>query len=579
MDVRQASKSHGFRRAAVAMAVCASATAAVLVPAVLTPAAEEAVPSAVSPPGRTASKPVRPARTPGAGLGPYYRQRIHWTPCAGTLNVQGTDTYRRRFECGTVTVPLDYGHPGSGEIRLAVNRMRTTGPGRRLGSLLLNFGGPGEPVVAVLPDMAGFFPGPAASYDLVGVDPRGTGGSSPVVCGPGVAMTVNIAEPPTQVAADQRAKNATCGTYSGKLLPWVGTPDAARDMDVVRAALGEQKLNYMGFSYGTTLGANYAHQFPTRVGRFVLDSVVDPTHDPEQEALAQTASEQAVLDDFLADCAARGADCPLGGTGQSAADELTALYQDAKAQGGAGEFVQAIRNGLYSEASWPAIRQALAQLEQGDTTGIARLAGGGGASGLPAAVAPHRSAPADGPGRYDDPGGADDPGRPGGSDRSGRSGPADRNRSGPARSDPDPDAVQAGVSMRAIACRDTSARYDADAFTRALPAFLKASPLFGEANATGLLSCAGWPVAGDDTSRQVRAAQAPPMLLVATTDDPATPYDGAAHMARALGNGSTVLTLRGSGHGAYVTPSACVHRNVDAFLLHGVLPAKGTTCS
>ncbi|MFF2926992.1 alpha/beta hydrolase [Streptomyces celluloflavus] len=579
MDVRQASKSHGFRRAAVAMAVCASATAAVLVPAVLTPAAEEAAPSAVSPPGRTASKPVRPARTPGAGLGPYYRQRIHWTPCAGTLHVQGTDTYRRRFECGTVTVPLDYGHPGSGEIRLAVNRMRTTGPGRRLGSLLLNFGGPGEPVVAVLPDMAGFFPGPAASYDLVGVDPRGTGGSSPVVCGPGVAMTVNIAEPPAQVAADQRAKNATCGTHSGKLLPWVGTPDAARDMDVVRAALGEQKLNYMGFSYGTTLGANYAHQFPARVGRFVLDSVVDPTHDPEQEALAQTASEQAVLDDFLADCAARGADCPLGGTGQSAADELTALYQDAKAQGGAGEFIQAIRNGLYSEASWPAIRQALAQLEQGDTTGIARLAGGGGASGLPAAVAPHRSAPADGPGRYDDPGGADDPGRPAGSDRSGRSGPADRNRSGPVRSDPDPDAVQAGVSMRAIACRDTAARYDADAFTRALPAFLKASPLFGEANATGLLSCAGWPVAGDDTSRQVRAAQAPPMLLVATTDDPATPYDGAAHMARALGNGSTVLTLRGSGHGAYVTPSACVHRNVDAFLLHGVLPAKGTTCS
>jgi pimeloyl-ACP methyl ester carboxylesterase len=327
-----------------------------------------------------------------------------------------------------------------------------------------------------------------------------------------------------------------CAETSGWLLPYLSTANTARDLDVIRQSLGDERLTYLGFSYGSTLGAVYAHEFPTRVGRMALDGVPDPTLDDVGTALAQTKAFQRALDRFAADCAAHH--CPVPGrTGAQVVAAVTAGAQRvtrAPLATGRGHldragYLQALENALYSKDIWPSLRQALGDLRAGNGELMMELARPGGGLGRAA--------------------------RDWG------------------------DEPQAGqeVAQLAIHCRDTPERRT-PAGLRALDArFGAASPLFGPAIEATLLACTGWPQHGADT-RNVAAPTAPRTLLVSTTGDPATPYEGARHMARALGNGSRVLTYRGDGHGAYFAHDACVTRTVNAYLVQGKLPAAGAAC-
>ncbi|WP_275465681.1 alpha/beta hydrolase [Streptomyces noursei] len=491
----------------------------------------------------------------GGALDPFYAQRPAWQTCPagfpGTAasghgsappSTAAAPPAAGRFQCARLEVPRDYAHPENGTLRVQLVRLPATGPGKRLGSLVINPGGPGDSGVNYLMGNSDGFAHLGQRYDLVSFDPRGTGHTEPVSCGTGYTPAGGSGA--AGLAADEQRINEACGRYSGALLPWLGTPNVARDMDVLRSAVGDRKLSYLGFSYGTRLGANYAHLFPRNAGRLVLDSVEDPTKNTWQTAVAQAGSFQRVLDDFAADCV-RTSGCPLGPNATGADRQLTDWYQKLTdhpifAQGtdvDGTTYVYALREALYSRDSWPSLRDALAQLRRGDATGILQLSGGGsGGSGT---------------------------GRVGGR---------------PAR---DPTAAlpaQDQLALRAISCRDTSERYGPADYPRAVRELTKASPLFGPDIAPTLLDCYGWPVPGDDSSREVAAHDAPPALLVATTRDPATPYEGAAHMARALGNSSVVLTYHGEGHAAYTSGNPCVRQKVDGFLLDGVLPVGGSGC-
>lgn len=460
-----------------------------------------------------------PPRAGGSATSTPYGRHISWAGCSGV-------TGPAAMECGTVTVPRDYAHPKSADLHVAVSRIPATGPGRRLGSLVVNFGGPGIPGIAELAERTaeGELARLNRRYDLIGFDPRGTGRSSPVDCGDLSGVTA------TDPAGQARQVAQACREHSGSLLRWVGTPNAARDLDVVRSALGDDRLTYLGFSYGGRLGSVYAHEFPERMGRMVLDGVPDPTLDDTETALAQAAGFQHALDDFAADCVARG--CPV--PGRTAAEVVAGIAAAGRRLGRSGlptvtgqldriSYLQGVQNALYSKDDWLYLREALNALRSGDGELMMQLAFPGRTGTLST-----RSAP----GTYE-------------------------------------------MAKLAIDCRDTPERHTVAGVHALDGRFAAASPVFGALVQTTLLSCTGWPP-GDPASRRVSAPTAPKALLVGTTGDPATPYPGAAHMATALGNGSLVLTYRGEGHGAYFAHNPCVTSTVEAYLIDGRTP--GAAC-
>ena len=244
-----------------------------------------------------------PEATPSA-LAPYYGQRPDWRSCGVT-----------GFQCATVKAPLDYAKPAEGDIRLAVARKKATGPGKRLGSLLVNPGGPGASAVDYLQAYAGIgYPADVrARYDMVAVDPRGVARSEPVECLGGRRMDEytqtdttpdNARETDELVDAFQQFAEG-CGRRSADLLRHVSTVEAARDMDLVRAALGDEKLTYVGASYGTFLGATYAGLYPDRVGRLVLDGALDPSLPARKLNRDQTAGFETAFQSFAKDCVRR----------------------------------------------------------------------------------------------------------------------------------------------------------------------------------------------------------------------------------------------------------------------------------
>src|SRR5258708_2606734 len=225
---------------------------------------------------------------------------ITWTSCGG-------------FQCGTVQVPLDYAHPTDGDIGIALIKKPATNVGGCIGSLLTNAGGPGASGIEFLRNNASALTGLNARFDLIGFDPRGIGASAPVHCldGPGEDV-FNALDPVLDDATEKQAAiqadkdfAAGCQQRSAKLLPFVDTPNAARDMDEIRAALGDEKLTYLGFSYGTFLGQTYAHLFPTHVRALALDGVVDPNLTANDLLLAQVVGFEQNLEAFLADCTSR----------------------------------------------------------------------------------------------------------------------------------------------------------------------------------------------------------------------------------------------------------------------------------
>ncbi|TDD82266.1 alpha/beta hydrolase [Actinomadura darangshiensis] len=487
-----------------------------------------------------------PIGTPSgaAGASPAAAPPLDWMRCTGLPEPPpGSKPPAGGFRCATLKVPLDYAKPSGEKIGLALIKAPATDRKHRIGSLVFNFGGPGGDGVGTFAQAAGQYATLGTRYDLVSFDPRGVGRSSPVTCADGPSMdrfTAMDDSPDTaaeeKTYLDGRAGYVRqCAARSGRLLPHVGTVDAARDLDMIRAALGDEKLHYFGISYGTWLGGNYAHQFPGRVGRAVLDGAVDTRISALDLALQQAAGFQSALGDFGAACARLGTKaCPLGKDGPSVVAStgriLAGLDRTPLSTSSGRKLTQSLGTtgvaaALYSQNAWPYLAQGLVDaVKRRDGTLLLMLADvqngrmeNGAYSNLTAA-------------------------------------------------------------NTAITCADGTDRYTAADVRRLLPKFRGASPIFGTPMAWGLLQCTGWPVKGDDAAREVSAPSAAPILVVGNTGDPATPYAWAPALTKALGGRATLLTLKGEGHGAYDTGDSCVHEAVDAYLLTGTTPLTGATC-
>lgn len=459
-------------------------------------------------------------------------QKPVWKRCEAP---EGGQAPGSGWRCATVDVPLDYARPDGDTIGIALIRKEATEKSRRIGSMLFNFGGPGGSGVDILPRAAGSYGKLNTRYDLVGFDPRGVAGSAGVHCRSDEAqekayrevdMTPDTAAEETAFVDDGADFGAGCERSSGKVLPHVGTTNAARDMDMIRRALGDKKLSYFGISYGTELGGTYAHLFPRSVGRVVLDAVVDPTADTVGHARNQARGFQRALENYLED---RGQD-PESGTRRIAA--LLRRIDAAPLPTASGRklnetlAITGIVTPLYSKSSWPSLTAALDEAENSGTgDGLLQLADS-----------------------YND------------RDESGHYGTQTH-------------------SQRAISCADTKARPTVSEARALLPEFRELSPVFGPFLAWDTAGwCARWPVDGEHDTPEASAPGAAPILVIGTTGDPATPYEGARKMADELGKGvGVMLTNKGEGHGSY-GGSSCVTSLVDAYFLDGKVPADGRTC-
>ncbi len=477
-------------------------------------------------PGQTTGAPAPEAT---GELARYYGQQLDWTSCP-----QG--------ECATAQVPLDYADPAGPSIGLALARVRSTG-GEPLGSLLLNRGGPGASGVDFVQQVATSIVSDdiRRQYDLVGFDPRGVQRSSPVECVDGPELDQLLAYDPDystdagiQDVIDMYGElGAACLDRTGPALGHVDTISTARDLDILRAVLGDQTLSYLGFSYGTALGATYASLFPEKVGRLVLDGALPPTLTSTELAEGQAVGFENALRAYVADCQA-GPRCPLDGSVDDGLSQIHDLFDRAAAKplptGTDRKLTRSltfygIALPLYSQSYWPYLTQALtAALQQNDGSLLLQLAD-----------------------QY-----------------------ADRA----------PDGTYSTNSMLAfygINCLDSREPADIPAM-RAEAAQIDASaPTVGYFFGYGATVCAQWPVPAVGGLDSYAADGAAPILVVGTTNDPATPYRWAEQLADDLSSG-VLLTYEGEGHTAYGSSNDCVANAVEDYLLSGTVPAEGTRC-
>ncbi|WP_435212562.1 alpha/beta hydrolase [Streptomyces sp. bgisy034] len=488
-------------------------------------------------PGRGAAEAglaALPRSTPAA-LTPYYAQKLTWRSCG----VPG-------FQCATLRAPLDYMKPEAGDTQLAVARKKATGPGKRLGSLLVNPGGPGGSAIGYLQQYAGIgYPTDVrARYDMVAVDPRGVARSEPVECLTGREMdaytqtdlTPDDAKEIAGLVEAQKKFAEGCGKDAPGLLRHVSTAEAARDMDILRSVLGDEKLTYVGASYGTFLGATYAGLFPDRVGRLVLDGAMDPSLPARRMNLDQTAGFETAFRAFAKDCV-RQRDCPLGTRASEVGRNLKAFFAELDARPiptgdpdgrelGESLATTGVIAAMYDEGAWEALRDGLTSaMRENDGAGLLALS--------------DSYYERDGDGRY----------------------------------------TNLMFANAAVNCVDLPPAFSTpDEVRKSLPAFEKASPVFGEGLAWATLNCAYWPVAATGEPHRIEAKGAAPIVVVGTTRDPATPYRWAQALSRQLSS-SRLLTYDGDGHTAYGRGSDCIDDTINAYLLRGTPPTGGKRCS
>lgn len=464
-----------------------------------------------------------------------------WRSCGGEL------------QCATLTVPADYNQPGGEQVGIAVARLRATQPSRRLGTLVFNFGGPGDAGTETLPGFADQIPAAVrARYDLVSFDPRGTGRSRPVECiSDATADRLNAVDPTPNSDADLRAFYdgtnepvdvvARCVERNGAWLAQLGSRNVARDLDRLRAALGEDVLDFVGYSYGTVIGSVYAQMFPDRVGRMVLDSPVDLSADALEELRGNSQGFEQALEDFLADCA-DNRDCAFRSDGDPRA-ALAALEKrfegglelptvdlttgaDSKRKAGVAAFYIALISALYDrQYGWPELADALDDARNGDGTYLLALAD-----------------------LYN-----------------GR------------RDDGSYDNIDEVIGV--ILCDDRDDPVPPfEAYQAEYHQQVAQYPLLGQFVGSSRLGCDPRLPRPPVTEQlgDVRAAGTAPILVVGTTRDPATPFAGAPDLVTRLA-GSRLLTFDSTEHTAY-TKNACIDRAVNGYLLRGTLPAEGTVC-
>jgi pimeloyl-ACP methyl ester carboxylesterase len=437
-----------------------------------------------------------------------------------------------------LSVPEHYAKPDGKRLGIAVIRQPSSGSHE--GSLIVNPGGPGASGIDFVAQSASSFSELTEHYDLVSFDPRGVGASDPIRCVTSSQLDTNINEnPDPQTAADlatlvsqAKALANDCFRKNGNFLEHVGTIDEARDMDVLRAALGDSKLTYYGASYGTYLGAKYAELFPTRIRGMVLDGALDPSLPVTQENLVQAKGFQVDLDDFLTQCVQSGK-CPLGSTVAAAHAEFENLKAMVTAHPltsttgrvlGPGEFFEGVAAGLYQTEVWPELWESLGLLKGGQPTTLFLFA-----DAL-----------------------------------------TGRNNDG--------SYSNLIESNTAINCIDRPAPKSVAFYVAHAKAFARQAPDFGAAIEYSSLPCAFWKVPPVEQPHPVHAPGAPPILVIGTTRDPATPYVWAQALARQLSSG-VLLTYNGDGHTAYIRHDSCVDAAVKSYLVDLQPPKPGITCS
>ncbi|WP_194834180.1 alpha/beta hydrolase [Nocardia sp. XZ_19_369] len=471
-----------------------------------------------------------PVAPPAPTLDRYYQQTLAWGSCEGYQG--GAELGAAGIECARMTVPIDYGRPDGETARIAISRLRATGT--KVAALVTNPGGPGAPGLS-LPLALSKSP-VAERFDVIGMDVRGLGASTPhVTCRSDaefqtaqrvLGRTDPLAEI-DQIEEENEEYANSCARRTGlTLLGHVGTGDVARDLDVVRAALGEQKLTYFGGSYGTRLGSTYAELFPDRVRAMVLDAPVDPTTNIGDPVITAAGFQQA-FDAYAADCA-KAPDCPLGTDPQKANEVYRGLVNPlikrpivtADRRGlDYGAVVTATIASLYHPTSWPSLTQGLAELARGRGDALLGDAGA------------YEQASSD-------------------------------------------DVHRAVLCLEEIRVTDRAVAADIDRRSRA------AAPAFDDGLPTDtapLDACAFWPVPPTTQPHVPNATGLPKLVVVAATGDPATPYAGGVTLAKTLG--AALITYDGTQHGAAFEGIACVDEPVLKYLVDLTPPADNLRCS
>ena len=471
-----------------------------------------------------------------ASAGPASTHTLDWKPC------EGTEQLPAGAQCATLPVPVDYSKTDGATAQLALIRFPATGD--KIGSLIVNPGGPGESGVGAAADIVTVIPEQVRQrFDLVGFDPRGVGASTPTLrCNTDAENDAERADPqvdysPAGVAhleSTEKQFAQRCLAAMGKeFLANIGTVNVAKDLDVLRAALGDDKLTYLGYSYGTLIGSAYAEAFPDKVRAMILDGAVDPTVDPIESNVEQSASFQKAFDDYAADCA-KAHDCPLGTDPAKAVavfhglvDPLvTAPARTSDPRGlGYSDAVTGTIDAMYSPTLWSDLTKGLTELTQGRGDTLLELA--------------DEYMERDDHGRY-------------------------TNSS---------DAETAINCVDQPPVTDRAKVIDEDRRIRAAAPFMSYGEFTGHAP---LDTCAFWPVPPTSTPHKPSVSGLPPVLVVSTTNDPATPYQAGVDLAKELGG--ALLTFDGTQHTVVFEDDKCVDGYATKYLIDLTLPPPGAKC-
>jgi pimeloyl-ACP methyl ester carboxylesterase len=475
-----------------------------------------------------------PAASPEelTNLDSYYSQELVWDDCKDD----------KKFECAEIQVPVDYQNPGDASLTLALKKLPAKQSSNKVGSLLINPGGPGgsgTDYVTYAEDAFG--KRLMDSFDIIGFDPRGVALSTPLDCLTDKEVDEFIAFDGTP-DTDQELKESLqlsinlakgCEAVENNLIAHVGTQEAARDMDIIRELVGDEKLNFLGASYGTYLGGMYAELFPEKVGRLVLDGAVDPSLSGEEQSFDQAVGLDTALKRFVEDCP-KYDDCPLTQKGAAGVkeirdfldslDEKPLKTEDPERILTQAMGVYAVAGFLYSDEWWSYMRQSLATAFKGDGTDLLVIVD-----------------------LFNE------------------------------RKDDGTFATNATEAIYAINCFDEPSNTTEEQVREFAKTWIKDAPVFGDYLAWGNLACSIWPVKDPNPINKFVAQGAAPIVVVGTKYDPATPYKWAIGLSSQLSS-SVLLTYEGDGHTAYMRGSECIDKEVENYLVDGIVPAKNIVC-
>ncbi|MBI3225387.1 MAG: alpha/beta hydrolase [Mycolicibacterium cosmeticum] len=464
---------------------------------------------------------------------------VQWSPCKAS---SGESRIPSGAECGYLSVPVDYAKPDGEVAQLAMIRFKATG--EKIGTLFINPGGPGESGVESAVSLVGTMPDSVRQrFDLVGFDPRGVGSSKPALwcnsdddndrlrADPQVDYTP---EGVAHIESETKDFVARCQQKMGEeFLENIGTVSVAKDLDAMRQAVGDDKLTYLGYSYGTRIGATYAELFGDKVRAMMLDGAVDPNADPVEADIRQAKAFQTAFNNYAADCATKP-DCPLGTDPAKAVDVYQSLVEplvnkpaptkDPRGLSYSDAIVGTILP-LYSPNLWRHLTQGLSELTKGHGDTMLALA--------------DLYMGRDGEGRYNN-------------------------------------STDVRVAVNCVdepPITDRATVVDEDRRAREVAPFMSYGEFTGNAP---MGTCAFWPVPPTSTPHQLKVAGLPPTLVVSTTNDPATPYQAGVDLAKQLGG--TLLTFEGTQHTVVFQGNSCVDGIAAKYLVDVVVPPEGSRC-